>query len=213
MDLKSLPICRSDALAEVLDSFSTLRARHTHIRKVATLPPVHSCRLLRGVTRLQLGRLRGDHGFARLSEQLRAIAGLLEEKATIPIVRAQLALILDIQSDEWWQDVTLAMLEEVRKKLRGLVSLIEKKDRRIVYTDFEDEMGTETEIELQAFASAGNLERFRAKAFPVPEGARRSHRHSEGPNKQGADGHRSGRVGADAGRERRRYGRGNSSRQ
>ena len=117
------------------------------------------------ILRLQLARIRGDHSFVRLSEQLRAIAGLLEEKATIPIVREQLALILEVQTDEWWQDVTLPMLEDVRKKLRGLVSLIEKKDRRIVYTDFEDEMGAETEVELQAFATAGNLERFRAKAF------------------------------------------------
>jgi type I restriction enzyme R subunit len=115
--------------------------------------------------RLELARLRGDHSFLRLSEKLRAIAGLLEEKANIPMVREQLPLILDVQTDEWWQDVTLPMLENVRRKLRTLVSLIEKKDRRIVYTNFEDEMGPEAEVELQAFTSAGNLERFRTKAL------------------------------------------------
>ncbi len=115
--------------------------------------------------RLQLARIRGDHSFVRLAEQLRAIAGLLEEKANIPMIREQLALILEIQSDEWWQDVTLPMLENVRKRLRSLVSLIEKKDRRVVYTDFEDEMGAETEVELQVFMATGNLERFRAKAL------------------------------------------------
>ncbi|HXI13236.1 MAG TPA: DEAD/DEAH box helicase family protein [Thermoanaerobaculia bacterium] len=114
--------------------------------------------------RLQLARLRGDHGFVRLSAQLRGIAGLLEEKVNIPMVREQLPLILDIQSDEWWQDVSLPMFENVRKKLRSLVALIEKKDRRIVYTDFEDDMGPEVEVELQAFTSAGDFERFRAKA-------------------------------------------------
>jgi type I restriction enzyme R subunit len=56
------------------------------------------------------------------------------------------------------------MLEHVRKKLRSLVSLIERKDRRIVYTDFEDEMGAEVAMELDAFTSAGEFERFRAKA-------------------------------------------------
>jgi type I restriction enzyme R subunit len=115
--------------------------------------------------RLQLAQLRGDHAFVRLSDQLRAIAGLLEEKANIPVVRDQLTLILEIQSDEWWEDVTLPMFENVRKKLRGLVALIEKKDRRIVFTDFEDEMGVETAVEFQAFSATGNLERFRAKAM------------------------------------------------
>jgi type I restriction enzyme R subunit len=73
-------------------------------------------------------------------------------------------LILEVQTDDWWQDVTLAMFENVRKKLRSLVSLIEKKDRRIVYTDFEDEMGAEVEMVLNVFASAGDYEKFRAKA-------------------------------------------------
>ncbi len=114
--------------------------------------------------RLQLARIRGDHAFLKLAEQLRAIAGLLEEKANIPMVREQLPLILDVQTDEWWQDVTLPMFENVRKKLRSLVCLIERKDRRIVYTDFEDEMGAEVEVELQGFTAAGDFERFRAKA-------------------------------------------------
>lgn len=114
--------------------------------------------------RLQLARLRGDHAFMRLSDQLRAIAGLLEEKANIPMIREQLPLILEVQSEEWWQDVTVSMFETVRKKLRSLISLIEKKDRRMVYTDFEDEMGAEAEVELKAFAGAGNFEKFRAKA-------------------------------------------------
>ncbi len=114
--------------------------------------------------RLQLARIRGDHSFIALSERLKKIAGLLEEKSNIPMIHEQLELILEIQSDEWWQDVTLPMLENVRKKLRTLVALIEKKDRRIVYTDFEDEMGPETEVDLQQFASAEDFEKFRAKA-------------------------------------------------
>ncbi len=36
--------------------------------------------------RLQLARLRGDHSFTKLAEQLREIAGLLEEKANIPMM-------------------------------------------------------------------------------------------------------------------------------
>ena len=55
--------------------------------------------------------LRSEPGFARLRDQVKEIAGLLEEKSAIPMVREQMALIQDVQTDEWWQDVTVPMLE------------------------------------------------------------------------------------------------------
>lgn len=51
---------------------------------------------------LQLARLRAEPGFERLREKVKSIAGLLEEKAAIPMVREQMALIQEIQTDEWW---------------------------------------------------------------------------------------------------------------
>ncbi len=113
---------------------------------------------------LQLARLRSEPGFVRLRDQVKAIAGLLEEKASIPMVRDQLELILAIQDDEWWQDVSIPMLEQVRKRLRLLVKLIEKKERKVIYTDFEDEMGEEKPIALPSFTAPDSYERFRAKA-------------------------------------------------
>jgi type I restriction enzyme R subunit len=92
------------------------------------------------------------------------IAGLLEEKASIPMVREQLALIQDIQTDEWWQDVTTPMLESVRRRLRGLVKLIEKAQRKIVYTDFADEMGEGREVELPGISAGEGFEKFLSKA-------------------------------------------------
>lgn len=80
------------------------------------------------------------------------------------MVREQMALIQDLQTDEWWQDVTAPMLESVRRRLRGLVKLIEKQKRKPIYTDFEDEMGAETGVELPGFTGGGDFEKFRAKA-------------------------------------------------
>lgn len=51
---------------------------------------------------LQLAVLRVEPAFKRLSDQVKAIAGLLEEKSSIPMVNAQMPLIQDIQTDEWW---------------------------------------------------------------------------------------------------------------
>ncbi|HEY6342640.1 MAG TPA: type I restriction-modification enzyme R subunit C-terminal domain-containing protein [Bryobacteraceae bacterium] len=91
------------------------------------------------------------------------IAGLLEELDSIPMVREQMALIQEIQTDEFWQDVTAPILENVRKKLRALVKLIEKVKRKPVYTDFEDEIGAEQTTQLPGFVAA-TFQRFREKA-------------------------------------------------
>ncbi|HII79077.1 MAG TPA: DEAD/DEAH box helicase family protein [Methanosarcina sp.] len=115
------------------------------------------------VLNLQLALLRAEPAFERLRNQVRDIAGLLEEKSAIPMVRDQMALILDVQTDEWWENVTTPMLETLRRRLRDLVKLIEKHRRKPIYTDFEDEMGSETNVELPGFAAAGDFEKFRAK--------------------------------------------------
>jgi type I restriction enzyme R subunit len=57
-----------------------------------------------------------------------------------------------------------AMLDNVRLKLRMLVKLIDKQQRKPLYTDFEDELATETTVELPMFGLPDTSERFRAKA-------------------------------------------------
>jgi type I restriction enzyme R subunit len=113
---------------------------------------------------LQLARLRAEPAFLRLRDQVREIAGLLEEKAAIPMVRDQMALIQEVQSEEWWQDVTLPMLERVRRRLRDLVKFIEKQKRKPIYTDFEDQMGNEIPFQLPGFSEGADYARFRQKA-------------------------------------------------
>jgi type I restriction enzyme R subunit len=114
--------------------------------------------------RLQLTLLHAEPGFERMRDQVRSIAGLLEEKSSIPMVSEQMALIQEIQTDEYWQDVTTPMLEMARKRLRALVKLIEKTRRQIVFSDFEDELGDDTPVELPGFGGGADFARFRAKA-------------------------------------------------
>ena len=116
------------------------------------------------ILNLQLTVLGSKPAFARLRDEVIAIAGLLEEKSAIPMVQEQMALIQDLQTDEWWQDVTCQMLEAVRRRLRNLVQLIEKAKRIPIYTDFEDEMGDETGVDLPGFTDSNGFEKFRAKA-------------------------------------------------
>lgn len=116
------------------------------------------------ILNLQLALLRSEPAVERLRDQVKAIAGLLEEKTAIPMVREQMALIQDVQTDEWWLDVTIPMLEGVRRRLRDLVKLIEKQKRKPIYTDFEDVMGGETDVVLPGFGEGTDYAKFRAKA-------------------------------------------------
>jgi len=82
--------------------------------------------------------------------QVREIANGLENKSAIPAVNAQMDLIQDLQTDQWWMKVTLPMLEDVRVRLRKLVRFIDPEEGlKDVYTDFEDDItgiGTEHSI-------------------------------------------------------------------
>lgn len=64
----------------------------------------------------------------------------LEAKSTIPAVQAQLQLIQDIQTQEFWQDIHLVTLEELRRKLRNLMFALDKDKKEMVYTNFEDDV-------------------------------------------------------------------------
>ena len=113
---------------------------------------------------LQLAVLRAEPSFPRLRKQVEEIAASLSEKANIPMVRAQLPLIEELQNDEFWGDVTPAALENVRQQLRSLVKLIEKTRRKPVYTDFKDEIGIAQNVDLMVFTAGVNFSKFRAKA-------------------------------------------------
>jgi type I restriction enzyme R subunit len=79
------------------------------------------------------------------------------------MVRAELELIIELQTDEFWQDITTPILENVRKRLRSLVKFIDKAKRQNIYTDFLDMLGEEREIELPGFSAGLDIERFRDK--------------------------------------------------
>jgi type I restriction enzyme R subunit len=91
--------------------------------------------------RMQLANIEGDtNTFETSRQRVVEIATLLEEKAAIPAVRAQLEYLARLQETAFWQDVGLAELEEMRLRLRGLMPLLDKQKRKIVYTDFKDEV-------------------------------------------------------------------------
>ena len=138
--------------------------RQTLIRELAGLPSeietddIESRMFDLKALRMQLAFAEGDAGtFETNRKRVVDIAMLLEEKSAIPAVKAQLAYLAAIQEMEFWEGLDLNSLEELRLRLRGLVPFLDKKERKIVYTDFKDEvMGVREEefIDLPNMTSA-----------------------------------------------------------
>ena len=115
------------------------------------------------ILRLQLGVLDVEPRFDRLRASVQEIAAALLEQTGIPVIRKQEQLLDQVVDDEWWTDVTLPMLELLRRRVRGLVRLVEKSKRAIVYTDFEDRLGEAVEVTLAGFDVGIDFDRFREK--------------------------------------------------
>lgn len=120
-------------------------AQHTLITQVAHLPSELPTDDLQSrlfdltAIKLQIALLEKDTStFARLSKKVMQIAMLLEEKDSIAQVKKQLAYLQAVQTQEFWQGMSLAELEKLRLTLRELVPFLDKKKRKVVYTDFED---------------------------------------------------------------------------
>ena len=91
--------------------------------------------------RMQLALAETDPaGFERLRQRVVEIAMLLEDKAAIPAVKAQLAYLSSLQETDFWEGTDLGQMETLRLRLRDLVPLLDKKERKVVYTDFKDEV-------------------------------------------------------------------------
>lgn len=163
---------RSVEKFQSFDSWETLDldARMALVSEVAGLPtafedgalPAKQFDLL--ILRAQLLLLNGDSGFATIQQKVMLFASQLEALSNVPTVAKEMELILDIQTDGFWQDITVEILENLRKRLRGLVDLIEAKERKIVVTDFEDTLGEGTKIDLPEVGGGVDKVRFKAKA-------------------------------------------------
>ena len=94
------------------------------------------------------------------------IAMLLEEKSTIPAVKGQLAYLTSMQEGGFWEGISLNDLDEMRLRLRGLVPFLDKKKRKIVYTDFKDRvMGVRDEEPIYMPKMTGKQYERRVKVY------------------------------------------------
>ena len=115
------------------------------------------------ILNLQIAVLQTNPSQETYKKKLINIAKDLEEKSAIPSVAKQMELILDIQTDTWWEGITLPMLEDVRVRLRELIRFIDPDQaKEDVYTNFEDEIRDGT-VEYNVVRSDPNLQDYRVR--------------------------------------------------
>src|SRR5699024_1713231 len=78
-------------------------------------------------------------------------------------VKQQEATIKELQTDEFWEEVNLPRLEKVRECLRTLINFIDKEDKKEVYTNFTDTVGSVRENETGQFREISELKQYRLK--------------------------------------------------
>lgn len=111
----------------------------------------------------QLAALEGKFD-TQASKTVQMIAEVLLTKQSIPMVAAETDLLTEVAGDEWWQDVTLGMLENARVRLRGLAKFAKGRRQNPIYSNFVDEL-RESEPTALAYQTTGvDLERFTEKA-------------------------------------------------
>ncbi|WP_280183527.1 DEAD/DEAH box helicase family protein [Nocardia cyriacigeorgica] len=143
--------------AEIVENLADLP---TTVRDTDEMAKRFDLAILRG----QLDVVVSDSILPRHADTIRGVAdGLLETALAIPKVKAKEELLREVAGDEWWEDVTVEMLEHARRELRSIVGLLDKKKRVVVYTDFSDTLGDIVERDMPEMRSGTDVERYTAK--------------------------------------------------
>ncbi len=146
-----------------------MEARLALMEDVAGLPTAHDDGALPAkqfdllMISAQLELMKQEGGFGRLQLRITKFASALEELSNVPLVAKEMELILEIQTDAFWEGITPEILETVRRRLRHLAELIKPTERKIVITDFEDEIGAGTTVTMPEVGSGVDKARFKMK--------------------------------------------------
>ena len=88
-----------------------------------------------------LAALKGTIGIQYYSSQIKSISKGLLKKVNLPVVKQKKMLLKEICTEAFWKEsFSLHALEHVRVEIRELIRLLDKEKRKIVYSNFTDEI-------------------------------------------------------------------------
>lgn len=95
--------------------------------------------------------------------RIMTIAHQLQDKTEIPAVRRQLPLLQAVQTEVYWENLSLPGLEELRLALRDLVQHIDRKERKTLITNFTDEIGLILDAKVPYLTGGVDIAQYRKK--------------------------------------------------
>ena len=90
--------------------------------------------------KFMLALIAGDDSVEAFISNIWNIGKKLQEKRNIPMVQEKLPFIKTIQTDVFWENVSVNNIEKVRLELRDLIKFLEEENLTPVYSTFEDEI-------------------------------------------------------------------------
>jgi type I restriction enzyme R subunit len=97
---------------------------------------------------LQLSLLNADTKQVRIIPKVAKTASKLSKKTSIPAVAQKAKYITQAQQQDFWQEVYLPDVEVLRTELRDLIKFLDKEEKSIYYTSYEDQVLDVKEHEL-----------------------------------------------------------------
>ncbi|MCA0152910.1 DEAD/DEAH box helicase family protein [Winogradskyella vincentii] len=91
----------------------------------------------------QLLLLSGSGNTGKYITKISNIATALQGKTGIPDIVANLGLIKDVQTEQYWETINVKKLEELRVALRELIKYLDIKKQKVVVTHFTDQIDLE----------------------------------------------------------------------
>jgi type I restriction enzyme R subunit len=115
------------------------------------------------VLNLQLALLLRSNKQVALIGRIGTIGRLLMKKKNIPAVNQQLETVKAVQTDEFWQEISLNRLEKVRTDLRDLIKFIDTAQKKNVYTNFEDVLDENGVKEIEILRTYTSMRSYRER--------------------------------------------------
>lgn len=93
------------------------------------------------ILNLMFAALEGSPDVVYYTTQVKSISTNLLKKTNLPVVKLKETLLKNLSSEAFWKNsFSLGALENTRVEIRELIRLLDKEKRRVVYSNFTDEI-------------------------------------------------------------------------
>lgn len=92
------------------------------------------------IVNYQLGLLSSAYSTAQYSMKISGIARDLLKKQNIPAIQENVELLKQVEKEDFWQEINVNRLEDVRVSMRDLLKNLDKDKQAQVVTKFEDHL-------------------------------------------------------------------------